>query len=84
MTEVNRRHIVTADQRAFCRIEILRIGRDKYDRTKTDNKRQDIEVTDKTSCKKDRFTRLFGICNGKETHQNMRQTCRTEHECDTK
>ena len=52
----------------------------QHNRAKADNKGEDVEVADKAGGHKHRFTRLFGIGHGKEAHQNMRQTVRTEHQ----
>ena len=52
----------------------------QHNRAKADNKGEDVEVADKAGGHKHRFTRLLGIGHGKEAHQNMRQTGRTEHQ----
>ena len=49
-------------------------------RTEADYKRENVEITNQAGGHKHRFTRLFGIGHGKETHQNMRQAGRAEHQ----
>lgn len=76
---VNRRHVVTANKMAR-RIFIFRICTDQHDRTKADNKGQDIEVTHKAGGVEHALTRFASIANRKEAHQNVRQTCCTKHQ----
>ncbi len=76
---MHRRHVVAANQRPRSVFK-RRVSPDQHDRAKADNKGQDIEVAHKTGSVEDALTRLAGVANGKEAHQDMRQPGSTEHQ----
>ena len=76
---MHRRHVVAADQHALG-VQVLRIGGHQHDRAEADDERQQIEVADETGCPEHGLARLASIGDGKEAHQDMRQTRRAEHQ----
>src|SRR5690606_10470090 len=90
ISQVHRYHIGAANQvgqhvEGTIRpgLEVLGMLDQQGDGTETDDEGQQVEVANKAAGVDHGFTGFLGIGHGKETHQDMRQTCGTEGQGNT-